>query len=42
MLEGSQDFALSLLEHDFDFSGLMVEVKNKVFTAGIPRLISSR
>jgi hypothetical protein len=32
VLESSQEFALSLLEHDFDSSGLTVEVKNKVLT----------
>jgi hypothetical protein len=40
MLQGSQEFALSLLEHDFDSSGLTVEVKSKVLQAGTPRSIS--
>jgi hypothetical protein len=42
ILQGSQEFALSLLEHDFDSSDLAVEVKNKVLTAGTSRSISFR
>ncbi|HYG11507.1 MAG TPA: hypothetical protein VD835_16290 [Pyrinomonadaceae bacterium] len=40
MLEGSQEFALSLPEHDSDSSGLMAKVKNKVSTVGASRPIS--
>lgn len=40
MLEGSQEFALSLPEHNFDSSYLMVEVKSKVFAAVASRLLS--
>ena len=42
VLESSQEFALSLLEHDFDSSGLTVEVKSKVLTAASSRLIALR
>ena len=42
MLEGSQKFALSLLEHNFDSSGWTVEVKSKVLTAGASCLTLAR
>ncbi|HEX8129858.1 MAG TPA: hypothetical protein VF527_12210, partial [Pyrinomonadaceae bacterium] len=42
VLEGSQEFALSLLKHIFDSSCLTVEVKSKVLTAGTSRLIYFR
>jgi hypothetical protein len=42
MLEGSQNFALSLLEHNFDSSGSTVEVKSKVFVPAYDRSISWR
>jgi hypothetical protein len=42
VLESSQEFALSLLEHDFDSSGLTADVKSKVLTAGARCLNSAR
>lgn len=42
VLESSQEFALSLPEHDFDSSGLTVDVKSKVLTAGARCLNSAR